>query len=148
MGYAMFAQSIINAQSEKNARQREMMQVTDAQSSLTNLGNMLNGTLLAIQTGQTEQKRELYEELSDAVDSEEREQINDEIKELELAFQEEINAINLQLYDVSAKETPMENRKKNLETNISVIEKKIEEMKKAETDGIKNATPKFGNGAG
>ena len=76
-----------------------------------------------------------------------REDIEAKIKEKELEFQREQDAINRKIYLVSVKENAIEMEVKRLDTQISAIQQQLKAVEEAEGSAIERATPKF-NGVG
>ena len=76
-----------------------------------------------------------------------REDIEAKIKEKELEYQKEQDAINRKIYLVSVKENAIEMEVKRLDTQISAIQQQLKAVEEAEGSAIERATPKF-NGVG
>ena len=96
-----------------------------------------------LQSSQSSELAKLYNDLAQASDSTERENINELIIEKENFFDAEIKKINNQIYQNSIKENAIEMEVKRLDTRITALQKELEKLTEAEGDGIEKSTPKF-----
>ncbi len=76
-------------------------------------------------------------------DNSDRDSVNAKIKEEEQKNQQELDAINREIYLVSIKEQAVEMQVKRLDTQISSLQKQLEAVEDAEGSAIDRATPKF-----
>lgn len=147
MGYALFAQKKLVLDGQLNMLQTQQAQRTDEQFVLATRTTSLQQQLTSINAAQSGELAELYGLLSSSTTSQSRDSINAEIKEMELAFEKEVDEINRKIYQVSIKENAIEMEVKRLDTMVTAIEKQLEAVEEAEGGGIDRATPKF-NGVG
>ena len=143
MGYALFAQRKVVLTAQLNAAQLEQTMASNAQMVLATSELGKQQQLSSLQTAQAAQLAQLYGELSSTTDSGQRDSINAQIKSIELAQQQEIDAINRDIYQVSVSEKAIEMKVKRLDTMVTAIQKQLEAVEQAEGAGIDRATPKF-----
>ena len=126
-----------------NSVQLQQAQRADEQLRLamqtTNLQNIISN----LQSSQSSELAKLYNDLAQASDSTERENINELIIEKENFFDAEIKKINNQIYQNSIKENAIEMEVKRLDTKLAALQKQLEALKEAEGNGIEKITPKF-----
>ena len=147
MGYALFAQRKVALDGLLNAYQLQQTQRSDEQNQLATQTLGLQQQMSSIQASQSQELASQYEALAGADSDAKRDAINIEIKNLEAAFDLELDKINRDIYQVSIKENTVEMAVKRLDTEVTTIEKQLEAVEEAEGDGIEKATPKF-NGIG
>lgn len=147
MGYALFAQRKIVLDGQLNNLQLQQTQRSDEQYNLATQTLSLQQQLTSMNASQSGELAQLYAELSSADNSNARDSINAEIKQKEQEYQQEIDDINRQIYQVSVKENAIEMEVKRLDTMVTAVEKQLEAVEEAEGQAIDRATPKF-NGVG
>ena len=103
----------------------------------------LQQQLTSIQSAQSLELADLYQNLSTTTDSNEREKVNAQIKEKQSKFDAEIDTINRDIYKVSVKENAIETEVKRLDTKVTALQKQLEAVEEAEGSAIDRATPKF-----
>lgn len=99
-----------------------------------------------VQEGESKSERARLEEVMkkyNLTNSSTRENVNAKIKEEEQKNQQELDAINRQIYTVSIKEQAVEMQVKRLDTQITTLQQQLESIEDAESDAIDRATPKF-----
>ncbi|MGM9994684.1 MAG: hypothetical protein ACI37R_08165 [Candidatus Avigastranaerophilus sp.] len=149
MGYAVFAQRKVVLTSRLNTLQLMEMQMDDKQYRLATDTTQLQQQLSAIHQAQSNELSGLYDLLSattsdqDSTEGSDREQISAEIESVKNKYQGYEDEINEQIYDLSAKENSIELEKKRLETQITKVEKELENIEKSEASAIERANPKY-----
>ena len=155
MGYALFAQRKIVLDGQLNNLQLQQTQRSNEQFALATQTAGLQQELSSMQASQSTELSHEYEKLSKVGEgdgtntptaeeaSQMRADINAGIEQLQAEFQAELDAINRRIYQVSIKENTVEMAVKNLDTEVTAIEKQLEAVEEAEGQGIDNATPKF-----
>ena len=147
MGYALFAQKKLVLDGQINAIQLQHTQRSDEQMRLATSTLNLQTKLTSIQAAQSGELGDLYDELASAETSGERATVQAEIEKMQKNFEQEIQTINNQIYQVSIKENAVEMEVKRLDTKITALQKQMEKIQEAEGKGIDGATPSF-NGLG
>ena len=89
----------------------------------------------------------LYEQLAEASGTEQRDRINAQIQQKQQEYEQEVDSINREIYQVSVKENAIEMEVKRLDTMVTTLQKQLEAVEEAEGSAIDRATPKF-NGVG
>ncbi len=152
MGYALFAQRKIVLDGQLNNLQLQQTQRSNEQFALATQTAGLQQELSSMQASQSTELSYEYEKLSQVNSdgkmtadeaSQARADINAGIEQLQAEFEAELDAINRRIYQVSIKENTVEMAVKNLDTEVTAIEKQLEAVEEAEGQGIDNATPKF-----
>lgn len=143
MGYALFAQRKIVLDGQLNNVQLQQTQRSNEQYQLATQTLSLQQQLTSMNASQSGELATLYGELSEATDSNDRDRINAEIKQKELEFEQEVDTLNRQIYQVSVKENAIEMEVKRLDTMVSALQKQLEAVEEAEGAAIDRATPKF-----
>ena len=144
MGYALFAQRKLVLDGQLNNAQLQQTQRSNEQYNLATHTTSLQQQLTSMNAAQSLALADLYEQLSATTDTDVRDSINNEIKKKELAFEQEIDAINREIYQVSIKENSLEMEVKRLDTQVTALQKQMEATEQAEGGAIGRATPKFG----
>lgn len=144
MGYALFAQRKLVLDGQLNNAQLQQTQRSNEQYKLATQTTSLQQQLTSMNAAQSLALADLYEQLSATTDTNVRDSINDEIKKKELEFENEIDAINREIYQVSIKENSLEMEVKRLDTQVTALQKQMEATEQAESGAITRATPKFG----
>lgn len=147
MGYALFAQRKLVLDGQLNNAQLQQTQRSNEQYALATQSQGLQQQLTSMNVAQSGELAELYGQLSEATESGERDSINAQIKQKEHEFEQEIEDINRQIYQVSIKENAIEMEVKRLDTQVTALQKQLEAVEQAEGQAIDRATPKF-NGVG
>jgi phenylalanyl-tRNA synthetase alpha subunit len=143
MAYALFAQKKILLDGELNNIQLQQTQRSDEQYELATQTLNLQQQLTSMNASQSGELAELYAELSETTDSSDRDSINAEIKAKESSYEQEVDSINRDIYQVSVKENAIEMEVKRLDTQVTTIQKQLDAVEQAESSGIDRATPKF-----
>jgi chromosome segregation ATPase len=143
MGYALFAQRKIVLDGELNNVQLQQTQRSNEQYQLATQTLNLQQQLTSMNAAQSGELSELYAELSETNNSDQRNSINAEIKAKEEAFEQEVDEINREIYQVSVKENAIEMEVKRLDTQVTTLQKQLEAVEEAESSAIDRATPKF-----
>lgn len=154
MGYALFAQRKLVLNSQLNSAQLQQTQRSDEQYQLATQRLSKGQQLSSLQASQANQLAELYSQLADIANDSEydddpeqyqkaRDGINDQINSLEQTFQQEIDAINRDIYTVSVKENAIENEVKRLDTMVTVLQQQLDAVQEAEGQAIERAIPKY-----
>ena len=133
MAYALFGQDKIVLTGLLNNYQLQQTQRRDEQNELATDTLGLQQQMSSIQASQSIQLAGKYEDLANTTNETDRASKNAEINALEAAFDAEIDQINRKIYQVSVKEN----------TEVTAIEKQLEDVEKAEGEGIDRSTPKF-----
>ena len=143
MAYALFAQRKIVLTGQLNMVTLQQTQRSNEQMALATNTLSLQQQLTSIQSAQSLELADLYQNLSTTTDSNEREKINAQIKEKQSKFDAEIDTINRDIYKVSVKENAIETEVKRLDTKVTALQKQLEAVEEAEGSAIDRATPKF-----
>lgn len=143
MGYALFAQRKLVLDSQLNICEMQQMMKANSQMQLATQELGLNQQQTSLKAAQALQISELYGQLAETTDSDQRQQINDTIKQMELEQQSELDAITRQIYTVSVQEQALEVEVKRLDTKVTALQKQLEAVEQAEGKAIDRATPKF-----
>ncbi|MCD7879910.1 MAG: hypothetical protein LUG16_08260 [Candidatus Gastranaerophilales bacterium] len=143
MGYALFAQRKIVLDGQLNSVQLQQTQRSNEQYALATQTSSLQQQLSSLQTAQSGELADLYEDLSETSDSDDRSSINALISAKEEEFQSELDDINRDIYQVSIKENAIEMEVKRLDTMVTTLQEQLEAVEEAESSAIERATPKF-----
>ncbi len=143
MGYALFAQRKLVLDGQLNNAQLQQTQRSNEQYALATQTLSLQQQLTSMNASQSGELADLYAQLADADDDNARASINAQIKQKELEFEQEIDGINRQIYQVSVKENAIEMEVKRLDTMVTALQKQLEAVEDAEGEAINRATPKF-----
>ncbi len=147
MGYALFSQEKLVVTTQLNATQLQQTQRMDEQTRLATNVNDMQQTLANYELSKSTDLQDLYDDLVGATTDRQRDNIQAQIQRLQLEIDQETQAIQNKIYEVSRKENIIEREVKHLDTLVSVYQSQLEQIQNAEGSGIKNATPKFtGNG--
>ena len=144
MGYALFAARKQVLDSELNSAQLQQTQRGNEQFNLATNHTSLQQQVSSLGAAQSSELSIYYGMLAEADDTDDRAQINANIKEKEEQFKSETDAINRQIYEVSIKENAIEMEVKRLDTVVTKLQSDLEAIEQAEGRGIENSTPKFG----
>lgn len=147
MGYALFAQRKLVLDAQLNTAQLQQTQRSNEQYMLATNSLGLQQKLTSQQASQSGELAEMYGQLAEAKNEDQRNKINAEIKQKELEHQKENDDINRQIYLIGVKENAIELEVKRLDTMVSALQKQLEAVEEAEGAAIDRATPKF-NGVG
>lgn len=147
MGYALFAQRKLVLDAQLNTAQLQQTQRSNEQYMLATNSLGLQQKLTSQQASQSGELAEMYGQLAEATNEDQRNKINAEIKQKELEHQKENDEINRQIYLIGVKENAIELEVKRLDTMVSALQKQLEAVEEAEGAAIDRATPKF-NGVG
>jgi len=143
MGYALFAQRKLVLTGQLNSVELQQTQRSNEQYMLATDTLSLQQQMSSLQAAQAGELAELYEELATATDSGQRSEINAEINAKENTNEQELDKINRQIYLTSVKESSIEMMVQRLETQVTALQKELENVEEAESDAIDRATPKF-----
>ena len=143
MGYALFAQEKRVVDAQLNCAQLKQTQRSDEQYKLATNELGLNQKMNSLTASQSNELSKLYEDLSNATDSAERDSINAQIAAKEEEYEKEIDGINRDIYEVSMKETAIEMEVKKLDTQVTALQQRLQAIEQAEGQGVTTATPKF-----
>lgn len=143
MAYALFAQRKIVLTGQLNMVTLQQTQRSNEQMALATNTLSLQQQLTSIQSAQSLELADLYQNLSTTTDETKRNQLNDQIKEKQSKFDAEIDTINRDIYKVSVKENAIETEVKRLDTKVTALQKQLEAVEEAEGSAIDRATPKF-----
>lgn len=143
MGYALFAQRKLVLDSQLNTCEMQQMMKANSQMQLATQELGLNQQQTSLKAAQALQIADLYGQLAETKDSDQRQQINDTIKQMELQQQNELDDITRQIYTVSVQEQALEVEVKRLDTKVTALQKQLEAVEQAEGKAIDRATPKF-----
>ena len=143
MANALFAQRKIVLTGQLNMVTLQQTQRSNEQMALATNTLSLQQQLTSIQSAQSLELADLYQNLSTTTDSNEREKVNAQIKEKQSKFDAEIDTINRDIYKVSVKENAIETEVKRLDTKVTALQKQLEAVEEAEGSAIDRATPKF-----
>ena len=103
MGYALFAQRKLVLDGQLNNCQLQQTQRSNEQYALATQTLSLQQQLTSMNSSQSGELADLYAQLANTTDSATRDSINAQIKQKELDYEKEIDAINRQIYNVSVK---------------------------------------------
>lgn len=143
MGYALFAQRKLVLDGQLNNAQLQQTQRSNEQYALATQTLSLQQQLTSMNASQSGELATLYGDLADADTEAKRNEINAQIKQKELEFEQEVDDINRQIYQVSVKENAIEMEVKRLDTMVTTLQKQLEAVEEAEGSAIDRATPKF-----
>jgi len=143
MSYALFASRKLVLDGELNNAQLQQTQRSDDQYELATQTLSLQQQLTSMNSSQSGELADLYQQLSSASSTDERTDINAEINAKEEEYEQEIDDINRQIYEVSVKENAVEMEVKRLDTMVTTLQQQEEAVEQAEGQGIQTATPKF-----
>ena len=147
MGYALFAQRKLVLDGQLNNAQLQQTQRSNEQYALATQTLSLQQQLTSMNASQSGELAALYEQLAEASGTEQRDRINAQIQQKQQEFEQEIDSINREIYEVSVKENAIEMEVKRLDTMVTTLQKQLEAVEEAEGSAIDRATPKF-NGVG
>ena len=147
MGYALFAQRKLVLDGQLNSAQLQQTQRSNEQYALATQTLSLNQQLTSMSASQSGELAQLYEQLAEASDTTQRDRINAQIQQKQQEYEQEIDSINREIYQVSVKENAIEMEVKRLDTMVTTLQKQLEAVEEAEGSAIDRATPKF-NGVG
>ena len=147
MGYALFAQRKLVLDGQLNSVQLQQTQRSNEQYALATQTLSLQQQLTSMNASQSGELAALYEQLAEASGTEQRYRINAQIQQKQQEFEQEIDSINREIYEVSVKENAIEMEVKRLDTMVTTLQKQLEAVEEAEGSAIDRATPKF-NGVG
>ncbi len=147
MGYALFAQRKIALDGQLNNAQLQQTQRSNEQYALATQTLSLQQQLTSMNASQSGELAELYGQLAEASNEDARNTINAQIQQKEHEFEQEVDSINREIYQVSVKENAIEMEVKRLDTMVTALQKQLEAVEEAEGSAIDRATPKF-NGVG
>ena len=136
MGYALFAQKKLVLSGLINSVQLQQAQRSDEQIRLSTNTLTLQSRVSNTQAGQAAELGELYNQLASANDSNERQNINNQIEARQRFFEQEIQTINNQIYQTSVKENAIEMEVKRLDTKLTALQKQLEKLQEAEGNGV------------
>ncbi len=143
MGYALFAQRKRVLDAQLNSVELQQTQRSNEQYKLATSELGLNQQMSSLTAAQSGELSALYEDLAQTTDSNRRAQINAEIQAKNEAFEQEIDDINRDIYEVSIKETAIEMEVKRLDTMVTTLQDQLKAVEDAEGQAIDRATPKF-----
>ena len=143
MGYALFAQRKLVLDGQLNNAQLQQTQRSNEQYKLATQTLSLQQQLTSLNAAQSGELAALYEDLANTTDTNARNSINAEIKSREEAFEQEVDKINREIYQVSVMENALEMEVKRLDTMVTALQKQLEAVEQAEGQAIDRATPKF-----
>ena len=144
MGYALFAQRKLVLDGQLNNAQLQQTQRSNDQFKLATRSTGLQQQLTSLNAAQSGELADLYEKLSAETDTKKRDSINSEIKKKELQFEQEVDKLNREIYQISIKENAIEMEVKRLDTQVTALQKQLEATEQAEGGAVNRATPKFG----
>ena len=144
MGYALFAQRKLVLDGQLNNAQLQQTQRSNDQFKLATRSTGLQQQLTSLNAAQSGELADLYEKLSAETDTNKRDSINSEIKKKELQFEQEVDKLNREIYQISIKENAIEMEVKRLDTQVTALQKQLEATEQAEGGAVNRATPKFG----
>ena len=147
MGYALFAQRKLVLDGQLNNAQLQQTQRSNEQYALATQTLSLQQQLTSMNASQSGELAELYSLLSMAETEEARNRINAQIEGKKHEFEQKVDSINREIYQVSVKENAIEMEVKRLDTMVTALQKQLEAVEEAEGSAIDRATPKF-NGVG
>ncbi len=147
MGYALFAQRKLVLDGQLNSAQLQQTQRSNEQYALATQTLNLNQQLTSMSASQAGELAELYGLLAEANGTTQRDRINAQIQQKQQEYEQEVDSINREIYQVSVKENAIEMEVKRLDTMVTTLQKQLEAVEEAEGSAIDRATPKF-NGVG
>ena len=147
MGYALFAQRKLVLDGQLNSAQLQQTQRSNEQYALATQTLNLNQQLTSMSASQAGELAGLYEQLAEADGTTQRNRINAQIQQKQQEYEQEVDSINREIYQVSVKENAIEMEVKRLDTMVTTLQKQLEAVEEAEGSAIDRATPKF-NGVG
>lgn len=147
MGYALFAQRKLVLDGQLNSAQLQQTQRSNEQYALATQTLNLNQQLTSMSASQAGELAGLYEQLAEADGTTQRDRINAQIQQKQQEYEQEVDSINREIYQVSVKENAIEMEVKRLDTMVTTLQKQLEAVEEAEGSAIDRATPKF-NGVG
>lgn len=147
MGYALFAQRKLVLDGQLNSAQLQQTQRSNEQYALATQTLSLNQQLTSMSASQAGELAELYGLLAEANGTTQRDRINAQIQQKQQEYEQEVDSINREIYQVSVKENAIEMEVKRLDTMVTTLQKQLEAVEEAEGSAIDRATPKF-NGVG
>ena len=147
MGYALFAQRKLVLDGQLNSAQLQQTQRSNEQYALATQTLNLNQQLTSMSASQAGELAGLYEQLAEADGTTQRNTINAQIQQKQQEYEQEVDSINREIYQVSVKENAIEMEVKRLDTMVTTLQKQLEAVEEAEGSAIDRATPKF-NGVG
>mgnify|MGYP003527371815 FL=1 len=147
MGYALFAQRKLVLDGQLNSAQLQQTQRSNEQYALATQTLNLNQQMTSMSASQSGELAQLYEQLAEANDTTQRDRINAQIQQKQQEYEQEVDSINREIYQVSVKENAIEMEVKRLDTMVTTLQKQLEAVEEAEGSAIDRATPKF-NGVG
>ena len=95
MGYALFAQRKLVLDGQLNNAQLQQTQRSNEQYALATQTLSLQQQLTSMNASQSGELAQMYEDLSSSNDSTQRDQINNQIKAKEEAYEQEVDSIRL-----------------------------------------------------
>ncbi len=143
MSYALFAQRKVVLTGELNMVSLQQTQRSNEQYILATNTLSLQQQMASLQSAQSLELAELYQQLSNTTNDDERERINAQIRTKQAEFDAELDDINREIYVVSVKENSLEMEVKRLDTQVTALQKQLEAVEQAESSAIDRATPKF-----
>lgn len=141
--YAVFTLRKLTATSRLNAAQTREMMMDNQQYALATEKTGYQMELSAQRQQNATTLSDMYTEYANAETDEDKatkKGLIDAFNEKVKASEEEINQKN---YVIAAKESAVEMEKKSLETQITKWSKEIDNIEKAEANGIESANPKY-----
>ncbi len=144
MAYALFASRKLVLDGQLNNAQLQQTQRSNEQYNLATRNQNLQQQLTSMNVSQSGELAELYEQLSNATNTDERNSINAQIQQKELEYEKEIDDINRSIYEISIKENAIEMEVKRLDTQVTALQQQLQAVEEAEGAGIQRATPKYG----
>ena len=125
MGYALFAQRKLVLDGQLNSAQLQQTQRSNEQYALATQTLSLQQQLTSMNASQSGELAALYEQLAEASGTEQRDRINAQIQQKQQEFEQEIDSINREIYEVSVKENAIEMEVKRLDTMVTTLQKQL-----------------------
>ena len=144
MGYALFAQRKLVLDGQLNNAQLQQTQRSNEQYKLATQTLNLQQELTSLNASQSNELAKMYEDLANAPDDQARASVQAKITAKEKYYEQEIDKMNRQIYQVSVKENAIEMEVKRLDTQVTALQKQMEATEQAEGGAVNRATPKFG----
>ena len=144
MGYALFAQRKLVLDGQLNNAQLQQTQRSNEQYKLATQTLNLQQELTSLNSSQSTELAKMYEDLANATDDNARASVQAKITAKEKYYEQEIDKMNRQIYQVSVKENAIEMEVKRLDTQVTALQKQMEATEQAEGGAVNRATPKFG----
>ena len=144
MGYALFAQRKLVLDGQLNNAQLQQTQRSNEQYKLATQTLNLQQELTSLNSSQSTELAKMYEDLANATDDNARASVQAKITAKEKYYEQEIDKMNRQIYQVSVKENAIEMEVKRLDTQVTALQKQLEATEQAEGGAVNRATPKFG----